>query len=417
MPGPAEVPAVYAPALVAFVGTPSLGLGIGVGGGAAVAWFPLGPREVYVPSYQVSREYVNRVNVSNTRVNSVTVTNVYNATIVNDDRQVTKITYLNRTAPGAITMVPGNAFRSGEHVDRSAVRVNERELEGATVIRRAQVAPTRNSLLGASESEGIRHAPPRGIVDRPVVAKTTPPAPPVSFDRQAAALAAHPGEPLRHSEAEALRPANAESPHPMIRQIPGRQTEAGIGRREGQEDRPSGAIANRPANVAPAEAPQNGARNDRTVSVQPENRGRSGEQPEVQPRYQPAKEQPGFVQPSHAVEKETTQPNTRPPARVFEMQGNPEPPPAPRKPNSNRQPANAPANRGSNAPSSQAQRQVTSNPPPTPARESAPAPRPNPAPQVRSESQARPASAPQLAAPANKGESSEAHGKAEKKKN
>ena len=48
IPGPREQRAVYAPALVAFVG----GVGIGVGGN--VAWFPLGPREVYVPTYQVS---------------------------------------------------------------------------------------------------------------------------------------------------------------------------------------------------------------------------------------------------------------------------------------------------------------------------------------------------------------------------
>jgi len=32
--------------------------------------FPLGPREVYVPSYHVSRAYVTRVNVSNTTVNT-----------------------------------------------------------------------------------------------------------------------------------------------------------------------------------------------------------------------------------------------------------------------------------------------------------------------------------------------------------
>ena len=47
--GPAAVRPVYAPALVVFIGG-------GPGGfGGNVGWFPLGPREVYVPSYRVSR--------------------------------------------------------------------------------------------------------------------------------------------------------------------------------------------------------------------------------------------------------------------------------------------------------------------------------------------------------------------------
>ena len=53
---------VYAPALVVFIG------GGGGGFGGNVGWFPLGPREVYVPSYPVSRGYVNQVNISNTTV-------------------------------------------------------------------------------------------------------------------------------------------------------------------------------------------------------------------------------------------------------------------------------------------------------------------------------------------------------------
>ena len=63
---------VYAPALVAWVGGPNFAVSIGIGGGSYapgvnVGWFPLGPREVYVPSYRVSRTYVNNVNISNTQ--------------------------------------------------------------------------------------------------------------------------------------------------------------------------------------------------------------------------------------------------------------------------------------------------------------------------------------------------------------
>ncbi len=55
---------VYAPALVAFVGASH--------GGAMrngnFRWFPLGPREAYVPPYQASREYIQKVNIRHVRI-------------------------------------------------------------------------------------------------------------------------------------------------------------------------------------------------------------------------------------------------------------------------------------------------------------------------------------------------------------
>src|ERR1700687_3808551 len=135
VPGPVEVRPVYAPALVVFVGG---------GGGFAgnMGWVPLGPREVYVPSYSASRGYVNRVNISNTTVNTTTITNVYNTTIINKTTNITNVTYLNKNVSGAVTAVPQQAFRSGQPVARSAVRVNAREVGSGPVHARAAVAPT-----------------------------------------------------------------------------------------------------------------------------------------------------------------------------------------------------------------------------------------------------------------------------------
>src|SRR5581483_7470101 len=73
VPGPVAVRPVYAPALVAFVGGFSIGVGT-----APVGWFPLAPREVFVPWYRTSPRYVQNVNVTNTHVTVVQVTNVYN---------------------------------------------------------------------------------------------------------------------------------------------------------------------------------------------------------------------------------------------------------------------------------------------------------------------------------------------------
>ena len=63
IPGPRHVRAIYAPALVIFIGGVR---GFRVGGSPRAAWFPLGPREVYIPPYRCSRVYVTNVNVSHT---------------------------------------------------------------------------------------------------------------------------------------------------------------------------------------------------------------------------------------------------------------------------------------------------------------------------------------------------------------
>lgn len=56
---------VYAPALVAFVGGIELAAQLGnQGSSAPVGWFPLGPREAYVPPYSNNRDYYQRINRS-----------------------------------------------------------------------------------------------------------------------------------------------------------------------------------------------------------------------------------------------------------------------------------------------------------------------------------------------------------------
>ena len=81
-----------------------------------------------MPSYQVSREYVNRVNISNTTVNNTTSTNVYNTTIINKTTNITNVTYVNRNVQGAVTAVPQRAFASAQPVSRAVVVVNARDI-------------------------------------------------------------------------------------------------------------------------------------------------------------------------------------------------------------------------------------------------------------------------------------------------
>src|SRR6202790_2705913 len=240
VPGPMEVARVYAPALVVFVGG---------GGGFAgnMGWFPLGPREVYVPSYRVSRGYVNRVNVSNTTVNTTTVTNVYNTTIVNNNTSINNVTYVNKNVSGAVTAVPQQAFRSGQPVARAAVAVNAREVAAAPLAARAAVAPTSNSVLGSHAGTANQvKAPPAAVASRPVVAKAQAPPPPVPFAARQQALAAHPGQPIARQEMQRLQPANnaaaAAAGRPVVNQAPpGKPAVATVAQ-------PGSSPANRPGN-------------------------------------------------------------------------------------------------------------------------------------------------------------------------
>src|SRR6202163_1283906 len=238
VPGPMEVAPVYAPALVVFVGG-------GGGFGGNMGWFPLGPREVYVPSYRVSRGYVNRVNISNTTVNTTTVTNVYNTTIVNNNTTINNVTYVNRGVSGAVTAVPRQAFTSGQPVARSAVAVNAREVASAPMTARAAVAPTSNSVLGSHANTANQvKAPPVAVDSRPVVAKAQAPPPPVPFAARQQALAPHPGQPIARQEMQRLQPANnaATAQRPVVKQAPpGKPATATVAA-------PGNSPANRPGN-------------------------------------------------------------------------------------------------------------------------------------------------------------------------
>ena len=134
VPGPIVVRPVYAPALVAFVGGPGFGMGIGVG---VQAWFPLGPRELFIPWYHHGPNYIREVNVVN-------VTNV------------TNIHYVNREV--AVTAVSGEAFRGGQPVTGGLVHVlrNSSPTRRSSPIRRLTPRHGRFSGQGQWRPAGSR---------------------------------------------------------------------------------------------------------------------------------------------------------------------------------------------------------------------------------------------------------------------
>jgi hypothetical protein len=167
-----------------------------VGVGAGVAWFALGPREVYVPSYPVSRRYVNNINVSNTTVNTTVINNVYNTTIINNRTvNVTNVNYVNRNVPGAVAATTSQAFTTAQPVARNVVHVDERAIVSAPVraVTPAEV-PTKQAVLGGGPLAAAR--PTEMVQTRTVVARVMPPAPPPAFERRQEAIRLNGGKPL-----------------------------------------------------------------------------------------------------------------------------------------------------------------------------------------------------------------------------
>jgi hypothetical protein len=155
IPGPHHRHPVYAPALVVFLGggRPGLRYHLEINAGFGVAWFPLGPHEVWLPPYRVSRNYLVNVNVTHTVIHDVR--NIHRADM---DRQ----RYANRGFREAVTAVPEGAFRRGDPVRRNLVPLEQRQHSGVLIGGSSPaVTPSRESRVG---SESLRRDPPPAAV-------------------------------------------------------------------------------------------------------------------------------------------------------------------------------------------------------------------------------------------------------------
>ena len=206
VPGPVRERAYYAPALVAFVGGNNFQLSISSGNVGGIGWFPLAPREVYRPSYTVSRGYFENVNISNTVINNTVINNYYN------NSNVTNVVYANQAVPGAVVAVPTNVFVQSQSVARAAVPVSREMLLSRPVMAVPSVAPTAQSVRGAAVQAG---APPPSMFDRAVVARSAPPPAAVGFAAQQQQLIAQPGRPLDAAARRDVRPV-AAAPAPAV---------------------------------------------------------------------------------------------------------------------------------------------------------------------------------------------------------
>ena len=356
IPGPRQVMPVYAPALVVFVG------GGGMAFGGNIAWFPLGPREVFVPSYHVSRGYLVNLNMSGTIVNQTVITNVYNTTIVRNQTNITNVTYVNQRIVGAVTAVPQRAFVSAQPVARAAVAVNAKDVASMQVSARVAVAPTSASVLGLhAASAGRVKAPPAAVAQRAIIARRTPPPPPVAFAARQQQLAANPGQPIARQQMQQLQrsaPANSRVARPQIRQAPPARPATPVAARPGNNpaNGPGNRPGNQPAANQPGNRPNNQPANERpgTPDNRPAQNSRPAEQPQQPetpqrnerpiappqnnrpPQAQPDRNQPDRSQPNRP---DQNRPDANRPDQNRPNQNRPAPPQAnqpPQRPEANR---------------------------------------------------------------------------------
>jgi hypothetical protein len=188
VPDPPATRVRWAPAYVSFVGGgPGWSVSGGLGGGF-VGWFPLAPREPFLPWWRHGHA---------------------DATV-----SVTNVTYVNRTH---VTVVKQETFVSGAPVGRNVVRDREivRKVESAPILRGPPpVTPSHSSLHVAPAKTGTAPRPPEQVLRRSVVSRMPPPPAPKPF------------HPLYEKDSP---PPGVGAPHPTARTDAG---SAGAGGRQ-----------------------------------------------------------------------------------------------------------------------------------------------------------------------------------------
>ena len=119
VPGQRVLRPVYAPALVAWVGGPNVQVSISIGARQRpeplVGWFPLAPREVFMPGYRSSTRYIQNINITH-------VTNVTQITQVINNPQAPREFRYHRQRD-AVTVVPAAVLSGRQPVASAAAQL------------------------------------------------------------------------------------------------------------------------------------------------------------------------------------------------------------------------------------------------------------------------------------------------------
>jgi hypothetical protein len=429
-------PAVYAPALVAFVGGTELGLALGMQNRQPVGWFPLGPREAYVPPYTTNRDYYRRLNYS-ARVQDRILEDRWQRTR-RHEAVAQQQNWMNRRFT---TVVPAETFARSQPVQRAAIRVSADKVAAAPVAAvaappqptqsiRALMAPANTAapnstqrpstptaptapnaagkagagaqanvatLAAIKPDRQVQKAPGPQIMSRSAVTASpsdkastdakaalpkleprnasAPPPPQIKGERKPATLQAGPQQ--------ATAPANQPAPKPAEPPKPGEPNRAQP-RQPGQATLPPVRDRNEPPK--PGQPPRASTQpNTATPNVQPPKPGEPPKPPQAQTAPKPgeppkspsapaqqAAPQPPKAEPPKPPQAHTTPQAPKPPQAMSAPPRQAEPPKSP-QPHQATPPAPQPQQL-KRQPSAPPQQQTHAAPPPQPQRQAAPPP-------------------------------------------
>jgi hypothetical protein len=222
VPGPVRVRAVYAPALVVFLGGQNFQSIISIGGSdGAVGWFPLAPREIYLPGYQVSRGYFDRINRSNTVIAPTIINNVYNTHITNITH-VTNLTYVNQQVSGAVVAVPKKIFIQSQPVAKMIVPVTKEVANKAEI---APIAAARPVTQRVRDDAPEAHAKPPAQ-ERHVITRNVLPTPAAPFPVRPTSWAVRPDVTAEKQQQRPVQPHALATPSPQVNAVQAAKTPA-----------------------------------------------------------------------------------------------------------------------------------------------------------------------------------------------
>lgn len=208
VPGPRHIRPVYAPALVAWTGRP--GFNVSVSFGSGVGWFPLGPRELYVPGYRYSRHYLHDVNASNTIiVNNNYITNIYNGRGYNG--RGGRFNYRYGHDVRAVTVVDRDRFVGGRPIDGHYSHPSERDLRRwHHDARPPAITPDRDSVFAARRVDSRPFNRANAAREHTRFADRRAAGTRISFAAERQAIAANGGRPIGRSQLRANPQAHSQ---------------------------------------------------------------------------------------------------------------------------------------------------------------------------------------------------------------
>jgi hypothetical protein len=366
VPGSSVARPIYAPALVGFIGDVTSGQGAG-----NLAWFPLGPREVYVPSFRASQDYIRSVNLPYVpNIGQVDVSRLPALTNA----------YANLNLPGAVTAVDSNVFASGQPVAKAAVVVPPQQARRAklrpTILE--SVKPRRESVVGATARAANTPKPPDRVRQRKVVVRASPPPPPprIVGEGRVAPATPPPVRPvIQQGQGAKLRPARdgIRPPEPVRA---GERPRA----RERQRAREAAEAAPKPSTASPSprapEATQREREIERTREKDREQERLREHEREQERLRERAREEERARQrqppptPPPAARPEPAKPAPKPPSaekeRAIQRERSPQPPSASPTPSPSMRPPDQPRERTGERERKKPKPRPTPTPTPTP---------------------------------------------------